>query len=741
MNIESGEMLSLRGVDASARVSGLLAETALIQKYKNDTGSNIELSYTFPLPVACTLLSLSVAIGERKLQGEVIPRAQAEIDYEKAIGEGHSAFRLQEIGSGMYNATLGNVMPDESVEITLTYAETLDWNGKSLRYRLPTTIAPRYGEPTGMQSWQRPETSLIAEYPLNLKVVLAGALAQSAISCASHKVIIKPSTNELSITLAKGASMDRDFILEVQCEEVSSIGVTATARNTHIAMLTLLPPGIEHNEQQRDVVLVIDCSGSMQGDSLALAKEGVLLALGSLQSNNRFGIVAFGTSFLQFDKALQPANRKNQEMARRWVSQLGDMGGTDINGALALALKLHDKQAMDILLLTDGQDWNLGESISKAKTMDVRIFSMGIGSAVAEDAVLEMAVETGGACELIAPTEDMSERIFRHFNRMRQPQMSGLVIDWSCESIWESRPNRACFAGDAYTVFAALPNTGSTSAKVSFEFAGQETTTIDIPLQAEDVAMDAIVRVAAKQHLAALGEEEKQEWAVKYQLITKETDYLITVERATDEKATEFPELQTQPQMLPAGWGGSSSVYSIECCSPVMQMDMGAYDAVAFHATPDYSHLDVPALLRSRSSSSVLQALTQDTVPYIEFLRRLRQQVARKPTGNVPKTIAALSKLNPPDELVELLKILVSEGYSEKDVLVALYAVLALSTAFDELGEVFAKQVNSFSKNTQPAPLVIARLEVVLNDLWENATIALCVASEGHYDIPAFLRK
>ena len=385
----------------------------------------------------------------------------------------------------------------------------LAWNGKSIRYRLPTTIAPRYGEPGGMQPWQRPETSMAADYPLSLKVAIVGALARGAIACPSHKVSMKSDHEALSIMLAKGATMDRDFILEIECDQIESVGVSATAYDTHIAMLTLLPPEVEDVGNARDAVLVIDCSGSMQGDSLALAKEGVLLALGSLQPNARFGIVAFGTSFMQFDKELQPANRKNLDMARRWVSYLDNLGGTDINGALELALKLHDGHAMDILLFTDGQDWQAGKSINKAKTMGVRLFSLGIGSAVAEDAIRQMADDTGGACELVAPTEDMSERIYRHFNRMRQPRMSRLDITWPATPIWESRPARACFAGDAYTVFAALPEASDRDVNVAFEFAGQGTKTIDVPLLRDDASSDAIVRVGARQRLASMQVEDK----------------------------------------------------------------------------------------------------------------------------------------------------------------------------------------------------------------------------------------
>ncbi len=196
-DIESDEELALRGVEVSARITGLLVETSLTQKYKNDTETNLELAYSFPLPVGGTLLSFAVKIGERSYQGEVIPRAEAEVEYEKAITEGNSVFRLQEIRAGLYNATLGNVMAGEAVDISIGYVETLAWNGNSLRYRLPTTIAPRYGEPTGMQPWQRPETSMMSEYALKLTVTIAGELARCAINCLSHKVSFLLESDEL----------------------------------------------------------------------------------------------------------------------------------------------------------------------------------------------------------------------------------------------------------------------------------------------------------------------------------------------------------------------------------------------------------------------------------------------------------------------------------------------------------------------------------------------------------------
>lgn len=728
-DIESEEQLALRGVDVSSRITGLLVETSLTQKYKNDTESNLELAYTFPLPVGATLLSFVVRIGERNFQGEVIARSEAEVEYEKAITEGNSAFRLQEIQAGLYSATLGNVMAGEAVQISIVYAETLAWNGNSLRYRLPTTIAPRYGEPTGMQPWQRPETSMMAEYTLNLTVTIVGDLALSAINCPSHKVSLLLEEGSLKLNLAKGATMDRDFILEMENEAVQSLGVIASARDTHIAMLTLLPPPVEHHEHNRDVIMILDCSGSMQGDSIRLAKEGILLALGSMQPNERFGLVAFGSNAITFDKELQPANRKNLDMARRWVDFLEGMGGTNLFGAMDRALKLVDNQPADFLLLTDGEVWLDEDTRNATLKKGIRIFTIGIGSAVAQDVVQQMADDSGGACELVSPTEEMSARIYRHFNRMRQPQMEALEIRWPRQPQWVAKPARACFAGDAYTVFAAFEETPIGSTAVTFNFAGQPSVTNDVALAMETVAADAIVRLAVKQHLPRVPAVHRQDWAVKYQLMTDQTDYLIKVERAEGEKAADFPELQVQPQMLPAGWGGTSTVH---IQASMASVDSGIRFSIAGRSVA-YGHLvDVPAVMRKRACPP-----STDN-GYRAFIKKVTTEAKKKIFGGLPTTWRLLLSLSLPEPLEKLLKELALANYSDDDIVRAFYRAFIEHDGSVDVAEKHLKKMHAIVGDKPLIEELVSRILKVLNTLFNERYQG---SYDDRYDIPAFLRK
>jgi Ca-activated chloride channel family protein len=739
----SGTPIALRGVLVDARIAGLLAETTLTQRYRNDGDENLELAYSFPLPVDGTLLSFAVVLGERRYQGEVIPRKEAEVAYEEAIGAGNSAFRLQEIKPGLYSATLGNVMAGEAVEITLTYAEPLAWNGKSIRYRLPTTIAPRYGERTGMQPWQRPVTSLEPEYPLSLVFRVEGVLAQSSIACPSHKISLRPATDSLAITLADGAVLDRDFILEIENESVTSLGVSASARDTHVAMLTLLPPPVAADEESaRDIVIVLDCSGSMAGDSLEMAKEGVRLGLVKLSPRERFAVMGFGSRFSTFDEALLPANPKTIDMAHRFVQYLGDLGGTELATALERALAYSDGHPMDILLLTDGEVWGLEDATSKAKTLGVRIFTIGIGSAVAEDTVRTLADETGGSCELVSPSENMSTRIFRHFNRMRQPQMSQLEIRWPALPLWESRPEKACFAGDAYTVVAGFAEEVVLPVQVDFAFAGCDAVELTVPVASVGELADAVVRVAARQRMTQLEKSAQQDWAIRYQLVTDQTDYIVTVERSAAEKAVSLPDLQVVPQMLPAGWGGTSTVY--ECAASYGAADSPdvRYSMPVFcrKQSVDSCQLDSAPVILRRARSAAINALqsTSPPHPYLVFMTELKTRTKKKFFGSLPKSRKDLTPWLP-EELEKLFDELICEGLAEKDVLLALYQALADHDGAVRLGVRFAAKVKAAIGTQVPQDALIARFRDLLNQLWvdHGSTPA---PRPDRYDIPAFLR-
>ena len=187
---KNGKAVALKGVKVRGRLQGLMAEVEVEQSYTNPQNTNIEAVYTFPLPVGAVLLALEVEIAGQKLAGNVVERKKAERNYEDAVTDGNSAIMLSATGSGLYTASLGNLMAGESAVIRYRYGLMLSWQGSKLRFLLPTTIAPRYGnaEAAGLLPHEIPSSSLDVEYPLDLCITLCGKLGSAKIACPSHLI-------------------------------------------------------------------------------------------------------------------------------------------------------------------------------------------------------------------------------------------------------------------------------------------------------------------------------------------------------------------------------------------------------------------------------------------------------------------------------------------------------------------------------------------------------------------------
>ena len=157
-----GERVALSDVSVSSVLRDLLAEVTVSQTYRNDEPVNIEAVYTFPLPLDAVLLDLQVQIGGRILKGVVVEKKAAEEKYEDAIAGGDTAVMLQVIEPGLYTMNVGNLLPQEKAKIIFSYAILYRWTGDQLRFFLPTTVAPRYGE-SDHQPHQMPHSSLTVE--------------------------------------------------------------------------------------------------------------------------------------------------------------------------------------------------------------------------------------------------------------------------------------------------------------------------------------------------------------------------------------------------------------------------------------------------------------------------------------------------------------------------------------------------------------------------------------------------
>jgi Ca-activated chloride channel family protein len=567
----AGERVALSDVSVSAVLQDLLAEVTVSQTYRNDERVNIEAVYTFPLPLDSVLLDLEVEIGGRVLKGVVVEKKAAEKKYEDAVDSGDAAVMLEAIEPGLYTMNVGNLLPRETAKITFRYAILYRWVGDWLRFFLPTTIAPRFGE-SPHQPHQVPEASLTVENQFSLRVDVFGALRDAQFICPSHAVELIKSPDKAVLSLQQPkAVMDRDFILNVKAPQATRSFVLCGQDGEGMTAIASFQPFFPGLQQPRPLALaiVIDCSGSMQGDSMEQAKQALDGILESLQPEDRVTLIAFGNSTNALSNHLVPCNKTNLTKARRFAKSLdANMGGTEIGNALREAYAaLGHTEAADLFLVTDGEvsDWE--SVVDEATKSGHRIFKVGVGSAVSEAFVRGLAAATGGECELVSPREGMADRVVRHFWRMRAPRAKRVAVHWpdGAANIGPSRIG-AVFEGDtvvACASFDRLRASGSAVLEVETdkgEIVRQELALPTAPSSSSPAGVSTVARVAAATRLRELDPEAGLATALRYQLVSPWTNWLVFAERPDDEKAQDLPELRKVPQTLAAGWGGVGTV-------------------------------------------------------------------------------------------------------------------------------------------------------------------------------------
>ena len=566
-----GETVPLIDVLVSAALHDLLAEVKVSQTYRNDESVNIEAVYTFPLPLDAVLLELSVEIGGRVLNGVVVGKKVAEEKYEDAIAAGDAAVMLEMIEPELYTMNLGNLLSQEKATITFSYAILYRWAADQLRLFLPTTVAPRYGN-SPHAPHQVPESSLTVENQFSLQVEVFGSLREAQFACPSHQVSLTKSAEKVVISLQQAkAVMDRDFILNVRAPQTLRSFAVCDADGDRVAAMASFQPFFPGLQKPRplNLAIVIDCSGSMEGDSINQAKLALEQIVDALQSHDRVTIIAFGNTTKVLSDQLLICNKANLGKAKRFANQLGaDMGGTEIGSALDAAYAaVGALESGDIFLLTDGEVSSWQSVVKDAKRSGHRIFTVGVGSAVSEAFVRGLAASTGGECELVSPGEDMANRVVRHFERMRAPRAKRVAVHWP-EGATDLAPTAmgTVFQGDtviACARFEQAPISGSVILEIETE--NSEITRQELPISMAPMpgvadGFSTVARLVASARIKDLDDVAGLATALSYRLVSPWTNWLVVAERSEEEKAQGIPAIRMVPQTLAAGWGGAGLV-------------------------------------------------------------------------------------------------------------------------------------------------------------------------------------
>ena len=596
LHSRDGQDVAFLGCHLSGELRGLMFTAQVEQIFRNPGEKNIEVLYTFPLPWGAVLLGVDVVLGDRHLTGRVVGKSQAEMEYEEALSEGNAAIMLEQNADHSYCLNLGNLAAGEECRISLRYVQTLPFAQGSLRLLIPTVIAPRYGDAVqdgGLKPHQAPEYSLNAGYPFMLAIQLHGELATARIASPSHPVrFSRQSTvtgEVVTVSLARQAMLDRDFILLVDQLAHDAIAIHATdpqAAGSQVILASFCPRLATAAPLATNVKLLVDCSGSMSGDSLQSAQRALQAIVQQLDETDRFSLSRFGSTVEHRSRGLWKLTEITRRAAQRWINALeANLGGTEMEAALTSTFALSTTGDCDVLLVTDGEISAIDSTLDAAEQSGHRLFIVGIGSSPAETHLRRLAEASGGACDFVAPGEAVEPAVLRMFARLRSPRVRALSLAWpeSMTPHWVSPLPRSVFDGDSFNVFAWLQQlpTGELRllGQLSADGDTQEISTVSLHAAAADD--NTLPRLAASIRCQTATETPATtaQRAIDYQLVTGQTHFLLVHERAEADKATDMPEQHKVRQMRAAGWGGADSVLATRtplstgippsiCCAP-----------------------------------------------------------------------------------------------------------------------------------------------------------------------------
>ena len=459
----------LVAADVKMHIAGPVIRTTLTQRFTNPSDKWVEGVYAFPLPEDAAVDTLKIVIGDRFIEGDIKERQEARIIYEQAAANGQRAGLVEEERPNLFTTSLANIGPGETVAIQIEYQDKARLDNGVWSTRVPLVIAPRYSpRPTfGLTADRTNRTIAVNDpvpdrdritppvlhpahepagaeglrLPVNFDISLEAGAPIADISSQSHGLVVtKADADSATIHLKDGeVPADRDFILSWKPEpaKAPTASLFRETRNGEDYLLAVVnPPAIKVQGQRRDreTIFVIDNSGSMSGESMDQAKQGLLLALDRLAPTDEFNVIRFDdTMDILFTTAVA-ANEQNLARARRFVSNLEANGGTEMLPALRAALVDNDKsnteEVRQVVFITDGSIGNEDELFS-AITGGLgrsRLFTVGIGSAPNAYFMTRAARQGRGAFTYMDDVTKVTEQSAKLFAALENPVMTDLAV-------------------------------------------------------------------------------------------------------------------------------------------------------------------------------------------------------------------------------------------------------------------------------------------------------------------------
>ena len=568
--------------DIQVEVTGLTARINVTQVFQNSGKEWAEAIYRFPLPQGSAVDRMQMHVGDRILEGEIQEKEVARRQYQQAKSAGKTASLVEQQRANQFETRLANIAPGDDISVSISFLAQVDYQDGSFSLRIPMTFTPRWGDgeaetaPIQFAATGRSYNgSRIDDHRLTIDVDLRSGLELASIESRYHDVDIHPSLGGYRIFLADpDTRTDRVFELnwtpEFGTVPASTLS-TFDDGDAVYALLMLAPPlAGAISRQPREVVFIIDTSGSMEGTSMTQARTALKLGLQFLGPDDRFNLIRFSSDSESLFRESVPVYPSYLEQAIDFIDDLSANGGTVMAPALAMAMNLpqQDKLLRQIVFVTDGSVGNgqdlllqIGEQLR-----DSRLFTVSIGSAPNSWFMRKSAEIGRGSHTHIGRLEEVEERMTGLWSRIENPAIQNICVDWGMNAEFYPEVVPDLYAGEPLWLYARLPFEPR-EVTICGELEGRywEMSSRELP----GSGGSSLAMLWARSKIEALEDsqifgadpdmvhEEVLDLALQFGLLTRYTS-LVAVDKSPSRTGSAGLDFEAIPSLLPAGSGIAS---------------------------------------------------------------------------------------------------------------------------------------------------------------------------------------
>jgi Ca-activated chloride channel family protein len=447
----------LEHTDVKGQVSAFIATVDVTQQFTNPYDTKIEAEYVFPLPHNAAVTDFVMTVGERKIRGMIRKKEEAQEIYEKARAMGYVASLLTQERPNIFREKVANIEPGNRIDINITYFGPLTYERGEYEFVFPMVVGPRFNPPgstdgvgavaRGQQgiSGQSTEVQYLTPderngHDISLALDIDAGVEIEKVFSSSHVIDVdRVGRSRVLVALGNNDRIpNRDFVLryKVAGDRLKTAMLTHRSENGGTFALVMQPPDELENlpRMPREMIFVLDCSGSMSGAPIAKSKEAMRRCLRNLDENDTFQIIRFSDNASAFGSEPVAATPRNIRRALRYVDRLKGQGGTMMIEGIKAALDFpHDPERLRIVsFMTDGYIGNEREIFAaiKEKVGSARIFSFGVGSGVNRYLLAGMARLGRGAVAYVGLDDSAGEAVDLFYERAAHPALADIELDF-----------------------------------------------------------------------------------------------------------------------------------------------------------------------------------------------------------------------------------------------------------------------------------------------------------------------